>query len=178
MAIRKESELRQQSLMGVAGQMITAARTAPKAKGKDNLEIIVIDGQEKDALAEKMDALAKREAVVFFSRDADNLRNAGAIVLIGTRIRSLGLAFCGLCGYKNCEEKNKHPNTPCIFNTSDLGIAVGSAAAVAADHRVDNRIMYTAGMAALELGFFSSDVAIALGIPLSISGKNPFFDRK
>ncbi|NCD43241.1 MAG: ferredoxin [Bacteroidia bacterium] len=178
MAIRKESELRQQSLMGVAGQMITAARTAPKAKGRDNLEIIVVDGQEKDALAGKMDELAQREAVIFFSRDADNLRNAGAIVLIGTRIRSLGLTFCGLCGYKNCEEKNNHPNTPCIFNTSDLGIAVGSAAAVAADHRVDNRIMYTAGMAALELGFFPSDVAIAFGIPLSISGKNPFFDRK
>jgi len=38
--------------------------------------------------------------------------------------------------------------------------------------------MYTAGMAALELGYFSDEVRIAFGIPLSASGKNPFFDRK
>ena len=65
----------------------------------------------------------------------------------------------------------------CSFNAGDLGIAVGSAVSRAADLRIDNRIMYSAGKAALELGFLGSEVAIAYGIPLSVSGKSPFFDR-
>ena len=65
----------------------------------------------------------------------------------------------------------------CSFNAGDLGIAVGSAAGLAADLRIDNRIMYTAGKAAIELGMLGEDVQIAYGIPLAAKGKNPFFDR-
>ena len=65
----------------------------------------------------------------------------------------------------------------CSFNAGDLGIAVGSAAAMAADFRIDNRIMYTAGKAAIELGLLGEGVEIAYGIPLAAKGKNPFFDR-
>ena len=65
----------------------------------------------------------------------------------------------------------------CSFNVGDLGIAVGSAAAMAADFRIDNRIMYTAGKAAIELGMLGEDVKIAYGIPLAAKGKNPFFER-
>lgn len=43
---------------------------------------------------------------------------------------------------------------------------------------IDNRIMFTAGKAALELGCFPGTVKVAYGIPLSATGKNPFFDRK
>ena len=75
-------------------------------------------------------------------------------------------------------EKNKHPDHPCVFNTGDLGIAIGSAASVAMDSRVDSRIMYTVGQALLEMRIFGEEVKIIYGIPLSISGKNPFFDRK
>jgi len=49
---------------------------------------------------------------------------------------------------------------------------------VAADLRVDNRVMYSVGKAALNIGILGEDVKIAYGIPLSISGKNPFFDRR
>jgi uncharacterized ferredoxin-like protein len=38
--------------------------------------------------------------------------------------------------------------------------------------------MYSIGRAAMDLGLFSKDVKQALGIPLSVTGKNPFFDRK
>jgi uncharacterized ferredoxin-like protein len=38
--------------------------------------------------------------------------------------------------------------------------------------------MFTAGKAALELGIFPVPVKVAYGIPLSATGKNPFFDRK
>lgn len=83
-----------------------------------------------------------------------------------------------MCGYNNCEEKENHPSHPCVFNTGDLGIAIGSAVSVAMDSRIDNRIMYTVGQAAKELKIFGDEVGIIYGIPLSASSKNPFFDRK
>jgi uncharacterized ferredoxin-like protein len=48
---------------------------------------------------------------------------------------------------------------------------------IATDNRVDNRILFTVGLIAVELGLLGGDVKIAYGIPLSVSGKNPFFDR-
>ena len=66
----------------------------------------------------------------------------------------------------------------CAISIGDLGIAIGSAVSVAAAHHVDNRIMFTVGRAALNLKMFGDDeVKIAYGIPLSVSGKSPFFDR-
>jgi uncharacterized ferredoxin-like protein len=44
--------------------------------------------------------------------------------------------------------------------------------------RVDNRIMYSAGMAARDLKLLGDDIQIIYCIPLSCTGKNPFFDRK
>jgi len=38
--------------------------------------------------------------------------------------------------------------------------------------------MYSVGQAALEMNLLGEDVRIAFGIPLSVSAKNPFFDRK
>ena len=61
---------------------------------------------------------------------------------------------------------------------ADLGIAVGSAAKTAQIHNVDNRIMYTAGSVALDLGFLGKECTVAYAIPLSASGKNIFFDRE
>jgi uncharacterized ferredoxin-like protein len=37
--------------------------------------------------------------------------------------------------------------------------------------------MYTVGRAITNLKLLGEDVKIALGIPLSVTGKNPFFDR-
>jgi uncharacterized ferredoxin-like protein len=90
----------------------------------------------------------------------------------------MGLSICGMCGFSNCAEKNMHPEHPCVFNSGDLGIAIGSAVSIAMDNRVDNRIMYSVGQALLEMGIFRKEIRIIYGIPLSISGKNPFFDRK
>jgi len=59
----------------------------------------------------------------------------------------------------------------------DLGIALGSAVSIAADDRVDNRIMYSIGKAAAEMDY-NDDSVVWHGVPISISGKNIFFDRK
>ena len=66
----------------------------------------------------------------------------------------------------------------CAYDNMDLGIAVGSAASVAADCRIDNRVMFSAGRAALSLGTMGGDVKVILAIPLSAGGKSPYFDRK
>ena len=65
-----------------------------------------------------------------------------------------------------------------MFNTNDLGIAIGSAVSIAADDRIDCRVMFTVGKAVTELKLMDEKVKIIFGIPLSATSKNPFFDRK
>ncbi|NLT13250.1 MAG: ferredoxin [Clostridiales bacterium] len=174
-----EESVRKDALYEVAKKMMTAARTAPKGHGTDNLIIAVAERDVIEAIAAKMkDMVQTGEAAEFFNRDANNILQSDILVLLGTRIKPLGLRNCGLCGFKDCEEKYMHPEHPCAFNTGDLGIAVGSAASVAADARVDNRIMFTVGKAARALNLLGDEAKIIYGIPLSATGKNPFFDRK
>ena len=171
----QEAETR--ALQQVAELMCLAARTAPKAKGVDNITSMVLEGDEKAQLTAEMRAIAKETELEFFERDAGNIDAAQVVVLLGTRVEPVGVPACGFCGFKDCDE-NKKNHGICAFNTGDLGIAVGSAAAVAARHHADNRIMFTAGKAAMRLGLLGPDVRIAYGIPLSGTGKSPFFDRE
>ena len=175
MGIYTELEIKEESILNVAKLMMVAARTAPKARGVDNLEILTIEGADIVFLSEKMESIFNETGSHVFARDSKNILKASAIVLLGTRINTIGLMKCGLCGFDNCAEKNL--KTPCVFNSGDLGIAVGSAVSIAMDNRVDNRVMYSVGYAAVAAGLFSRDIVLAYGIPLSSSGKNPFFDR-
>jgi uncharacterized ferredoxin-like protein len=59
----------------------------------------------------------------------------------------------------------------------DLGIAIGSAVSVAADNRIDNRVMFSAGRAGMNLKFLGGTARQVIGIPLAAKGKSPFFDR-
>jgi uncharacterized ferredoxin-like protein len=163
-------------LIRAAEHICVAARTAPKGKGQDLLVTAIITDDDKRRLQKKMLEIGQRDEVAFFLRDAGNLEHAPVVVLIGTRKVPLRLPACGYCGFIDCDTMLDVGGT-CSFNTGDLGIAVGSAAAMAADFRIDNRIMYTAGKAAVELGMLGDDVKIAYGIPLAAKGKNPFFDR-
>ncbi len=179
MAIINENEMRQDAVMNAAKKMVIAARTAPKARGLNTIGVSILTGSDIQALAQVMLEIGEEQDNHIFVRDAGNVKSsAQAVVLVGTRIQSIGLKTCGLCGFKNCEAKDKHPGVPCAFNTGDLGIAVGSAVSVAMDCRVDNRIMYTIGVAAKKMGLPGKDYKIIYGIPLSVSSKNPFFDRK
>jgi uncharacterized ferredoxin-like protein len=58
----------------------------------------------------------------------------------------------------------------------DLGIALGSAVKIASLLNVDNRIMYRIGAAAMKLKMLK-DATVIIGIPISASGKNIYFDR-
>jgi uncharacterized ferredoxin-like protein len=179
MKLYREEDLREEQLIEIAGKMMVAARTAPKGRGKDDTVIAKVKGDGIREISDKLKEMVARDNLKpFFMRDAENILSSPVMLLLGTRISAMGVHPCGMCGFESCEEKNKHPNHPCAFNTGDLGIAIGSAVSVAMDHRVDNRIMYTVGQAALEMELLGKDVKIAYGIPLSASSKNPFFDRK
>jgi uncharacterized ferredoxin-like protein len=179
MAVIFEEEIRNHTVRHVAERMLTAARTAPKARGVDTLAIALLEKDGIQIISDTLkDMVARHGAPAFFGRDAENILAADAMVIIGTRLRSLGMEPCQLCGFTNCEEKDRHPDIPCAFNTGDLGIAIGSAVSVAMEARVDNRIMYTVGQAALALKLLGEDVKVAYGIPLCVRAKNPFFDRK
>ena len=169
--------MEEQGVLDAARRICVAARTAPKGRGVDMLHTLTLTGKEKDELADEMLQIGKEKDVHIFERDSMGVRAAQAIVLLGTSIEPLGVPNCGYCGYKDCEE-NRANNGICAFNTGDLGIAVGSAVSVIADSRVDTRVMFTAGKAALTMGLFGDEVKIAYGLPLSVTSKNPFFDRK
>jgi len=164
--------------------MLVGARTAPKSRGQDELVLgLITDEKEKEALAREMEKVAERgKAYQFFKRDAENVRRAEAVVLIGLDFKRPVGVNCGGCGF-DCErilqvEKNEgdYQGPICAMRLLDMGIAVGSAVSLARDHCVDNRVMYTIGVAARRLGLMKAQ--IVLGIPLSIKGKNIFFDRK
>ncbi len=108
-----------------------------------------------------------------YARDSENILKADCIVVIATRDLPLGLN-CAHCGFATCEEKPAV--VPCAINSVDVGIAIGSAVATAADNRVDCRVMFSAGMAAERLNLLDG-CRQYFCIPLSASSKNPFFDR-
>lgn len=174
-----EQELQNKAVLDVARRMMIAARTAPKGRGIDNIVIALAQHEEIKKISDKIKEMAEQETLPkFFLRDAENILSASAMLLLGTKIKPLDLKPCGMCGFEDCKEKNKNPDHPCVFNTGDLGIAIGSAVSVAMDNRVDNRIMYTVGQAVIRMGLLGEDVKIVYGIPLSVGPKNPFFDRK
>ncbi|HUU76139.1 MAG TPA: DUF2148 domain-containing protein [Methanoregulaceae archaeon] len=177
----------QDGVLTVAALMALAARTAPKGKGMDSIEIKVISGNDLGLLADAMKEAGTYHKLFFFQRDSKNVANSDACVLIGARgFEPVGIN-CRGCGHLSCSDMSdafsrsekapfvfQGPN--CSIKMADLGIAVGSAVKAASIHNVDNRVMYTAGIASLSLGWLGN-CSVAYGIPLKASGKNIFFDR-
>lgn len=172
--ILNERDARHSHLLYIAQQMMTAARTAPKGKGIDIIETAAIADEEICILSGKLREMYEENGFKFFLRDAENILNAEVIILIGTREKAQGLN-CGHCGFPTCVSRSE--GVPCAINTVDLGIAIGSACAMAADLRVDSRVMFSAGLAAQRLNWLL-DCKCVMAIPISASSKNPFFDRK
>ena len=142
--ILNERDARHEHILQVARQMMTAARTAPKGKGIDIIEMVLITDEEIKLLSDTMVAMVEEHGMKFFLRDADNILNAECVILIGTREQAQGLN-CGHCGFATCAGRTE--GVPCALNSIDVGIAIGSACATAADLRVDTRVMFSAGLA-------------------------------
>lgn len=174
----QEKEMELQAVLATAQQMCAVARTAPKARGVDYIHTTVLTGEDKDQLAQKMEEISEREFADvpnIFARDAVNLKNAQAVVLVGVEVAYAGVPCCGLCGFGDCNGCEAAGGR-CVFDGINLGIALDAAVEVAARNHIDNRIMYSVGRAACEMPYGGVKM-MWHGIPLSASGKNIFFDR-
>jgi len=163
----------------VAELMSISARTAPKAAGKDFIVTAIVEGEDLEALAAKMYEFGERTGKGNFDRDGANVRASEAVLLIGMKdAKVLGLN-CSACGAEKCIKPNtlegefKGPH--CAHRLLDMGIAIGSAVKTASLLNVDNRVMYRPGVVAREMGLIDADFVV--GIPLSATGKNIYFDR-
>ena len=106
--------------------------------GWDNIVTRVLTGDEIVELSKKMREIGLREfgkPEGHFTRDAANILQAQAIVLIGVKRAWYGLSYCSMCGFENCGECKK-ADANCAFAPMDLGIALSSAVCVAADMRI------------------------------------------
>lgn len=171
--ILNEREDRMERAVMAARQMMTAARTAPKAKGTDVVEVALVCDEDLSVLADTLWALGEETGKRGLLRDAQNIRQGLCVVLVGVHPTPMMLN-CGHCGSPLCADKPAR--VPCAFNAIDVGIAIGSACATAADLRLDTRVMYSVGLAAQKMGILP-DCAMVQGIAVSISSKSPFFDR-
>ena len=190
MTIITSSQAEQEAIVTVAKLIMAGVATAPKTRGLSAVTSILIQGEEKEKLAKAMEEHGARKAfnADIFTRDAQSIRHSAAILLIGVKgtmpKRPEKPFNCGSCGYPTCGEfirtkKGKRgedfTGPICSFQAVDLGIAIGVAAKMAAELNIDNRLMYTAGAGAMDLGLLDADMII--GLPLSVSQKNIFFDR-
>jgi uncharacterized ferredoxin-like protein len=163
----------------VAELMALSARTAPKGRGEDFVIAEVLEGDVLRTLAEKMIEFGERTDKDLFDRDANNVFNSDAVLLLGLKdAEALGLN-CGACGAEQCITPNtydgEYSGPQCCLRMLDLGIAIGSAVKTAGLLNADNRVMYRIGPVAREMGLIDADVVI--GIPLSATGKSIYFDR-
>lgn len=178
-------EAEHDGVLNVAKLMLVAARTAPKSAGMDDILTLIVYGEEKNLVAAKMEEIGAERNAEGFRRDAKNVRDSEAVVLVGARGSKSFLGLdCGACGFGGCKEfeaKEKRRGKDfmgptCLFKALDLGIALGSAVKAAGDLNVDNRVMYRIGAAAAKLGLLP-EATVIIGVPISAKGKNIYFDR-
>jgi uncharacterized ferredoxin-like protein len=190
MSILTANQVEQEAIVTAAKLIMAAVTTAPKTRGVSMIQTALIQGEDKERLAQAMESHGpqKVSAGDIFKRDAQNVRNSTAVVLIGVKgtmpKKPEKPLNCGACGYSTCAEfirtkKGKRgedfTGPLCAFQTVDLGIALGVAAKVAAELNIDNRLMYTVGAGAMGLKVLDADIIV--GLPLSVAPKNIFFDR-
>jgi len=151
--------------------MAISARTAPKAKGEDFIDIKIVSGKQLKRLGKAMLDHAKKAKEPMWKRDGTCVMGSGAVLLIGIRDPVKKKAKVS----KSTVKGDVFTENERARRFIDLGVALGSAAKTASILNVDNRIMWRVGEMARRIGLLKSYMVI--GIPLSASGKNIFFDR-
>jgi uncharacterized ferredoxin-like protein len=164
----------------IAEFMEIAAITAPKTKGEDFVVVKTLRGDDLQRIHDWMVQYAQDQKIPGFARDGKNVLNSEALVLIGIKDATVADLNCAACGEEACIAINtvegEFTGPQCALRVLDMGIALGSAVKTASLMNVDNRIMYRAGVAARSAGLIDAD--FVMGIPLSVSGKSIYYDRK
>lgn len=172
----REDAIIKEALKQAGISMLARAKTAPKAKGVDDLEYILLEKEDFPKLIEEMRSQAIDHDIPFFIRDANNLESSDMLLLIGCIDEPRNVPNCGFCGYVDCSE-NRRNKGRCVYPSIDLGIALGSALSLGQSLGIDSRVMMSLGKAAMNLDIFEKDVVTVIALPLSISKKSIYFDR-
>jgi uncharacterized ferredoxin-like protein len=175
--IRDVYDIKDESLKMAVTMVMNRILTAPKARGEDDVRILLVDGPEKKSVADEMRKLGDERGRPGFLRDASNVDKAQCLIIVGAKKLTMNLD-CSMCGAPTCTEAIRK-DINCVFPLTDLGIGLGSGLGLVQELGLDTRVMYTVGMAALSLKLFDDiHIRMALGLPFSVSSKSPFFDRK
>ncbi len=120
-----------------------------------------------------------------WASDADAVEASALLFLVGVQGRKAVGINCGGCGFATCAEMlgrgppegRKRLPRP-VLHLQDHGPEHrrGLRRQTAMEHNVDNRMMQKVGAAALKLGLLAP-CDLILGLPLSATGKNIYFDR-
>lgn len=178
--------MKEASLM-VAQLMAAAMHTAPKAGGKDFLEVVIISQEE--VLQQISDCMVTYAPAstneAYWRRDAANIAACHVLLLVGLKRFNTATYDCGGCGFPTCAEFTQHrvvqvkemgySGPHCVMRMMDIGAALVSAAKTASLLNIDNRVQQRVGAAARDLGLIDADVV--MGIPIGVFGKNIFYDR-
>ena len=136
---------------------------------RQRLESIVgvknVSSKEEDLkkISDAMKEYAPRSTnEAFWLRDASNIENSQALLLVGLSKPVTAGYDCGACGYPTCAEfeKNRqmkdkkmgYTGPHCVMRMIDIGVALSSAAKTASILNVDNRVQQRVGAAARALG--------------------------
>jgi len=194
----ESKEVIQSALRRVAELCTVAAITAPKSGGqlflkgsKSFLEVRLVDDSETlHRISGWIRERGHKLNNPIWERDADTVDRTDQILFIGLSSWYPPVYDCGACGYPTCADfMNAVPGHQsssgsedwefagpiCQIRCVDLGVAVGSAAKVASMHSVDTRCQTRTAAAARHLGVITADLAV--GLAMSVSHKNIFFDR-
>ncbi len=109
----------------VAGMMAVAARTAPKAKGEDFIEIKILSGKEVTLLADEMIKYGQASGKPNFDRDGENVRQSQAVLLLSLKGPLILGLNCGACGFSTCSELENNLKKGPEFTRPALFLAPG-----------------------------------------------------
>lgn len=165
----------EQGIKAAAEMMAISARTAPKAKGEDLIELKILYDKDVEDLGKAMVKYGEEEKEPMWTRDGNCVLRSDAVLLVGVRDPL-------------SEGTKKTPSVPPkvkgdlfaederVKKCIDLGIALGSAAKTASILNIDNRVMWRPGEMARRNGLLPKALMI-IAIPVSAHGKSIYFDR-
>ncbi len=108
MSLLSSEQSEQQAILTAAQMIMAAITTSPKSRGLSEIKSVLVQGEEKEALAQAMEMHYRHKGsrLEFFLRDAQNIRSAAAVLLIGvkgTMPKKPESPFnCGVCGHPSC----------------------------------------------------------------------------
>ena len=154
-------------------ELVSFVQEALKRLGLGDLEVVVMSGRQKEELAKYMYQLAEELRDPSCKADAQEVRRAEAVLLLGLRDGGDVVGMnCGACGFRSCEDMLQgrvagllFPGPTCVLRALDLGVAVGLLAESKLVLTRDKKAMVRVGVAAKRMGLVKSDVV--LGIPLA-----------